>query len=57
MVDDARAQMDGDLDLEKLMVDKVIATPSALELVEFLKQPCGTVMFHPRGGCDNSAAN
>lgn len=57
MVDDARAQMDGDLDLEKLMVDKVIATPSALELVEFLKQPCGTVTFHPRGGCDNSAAN
>lgn len=40
------------------MVDKVIATPAALELVEFLKQKYGTVMFHQSGGCcDNSAAN
>jgi uncharacterized protein (DUF779 family) len=40
------------------MVDKVIATPAALELVEFLKQKHGTVMFHQSGGCcDNSAAN
>jgi uncharacterized protein (DUF779 family) len=40
------------------MVDKVIATPAALELVEFLKQKNGTVMFHQSGGCcDNSAAN
>ena len=40
------------------MVDKVTATPAALELVEFLKQKYGTVMFHQSGGCcDNSAAN
>ena len=40
------------------MVEKVIATPTALELVEFLKQKYGTVMFHQSGGCcDNSAAN
>jgi uncharacterized protein (DUF779 family) len=40
------------------MVDKVIATPAALELIEFLKQKHGTVMFHQSGGCcDNSAAN
>ena len=40
------------------MVDKVIATPEALELVEFLKKKHGTVMFHQSGGCcDNSAAN
>ena len=40
------------------MVEKVIATPAALELVEFLKQKYGTVMFHQSGGCcDNSAAN
>jgi uncharacterized protein (DUF779 family) len=44
--------------LENLMVDKVIATPAALELVESLKQKYGTVMFHQSGGCcDNSAAN
>ena len=40
------------------MVDKVIATPAALELVEFLKQKHGAMMFHQSGGCcDNSAAN
>jgi uncharacterized protein (DUF779 family) len=40
------------------MVDKVIATPAALELVEFLKQKHGALMFHQSGGCcDNSAAN
>ena len=40
------------------MVEKVIATPAALELVEFLQQKYGTVMFHQSGGCcDNSAAN
>lgn len=40
------------------MVDKVIATPAALELVAFLQQKHGTVMFHQSGGCcDNSAAN
>jgi hypothetical protein len=40
------------------MVDKVIATAAALELVEFLQKKYGTVMFHQSGGCcDNSAAN
>lgn len=40
------------------MVEKVVATAAALELVEFLKQKYGTVMFHQSGGCcDNSAAN
>lgn len=40
------------------MVEKVIATPAALELVDFLRQKYGTVMFHQSGGCcDNSAAN
>jgi len=40
------------------MVDKVIATPEALELIEFLKNKHGPVMFHQSGGCcDNSAAN
>jgi uncharacterized protein (DUF779 family) len=41
-----------------MMVDKVVATPAALELVEFLKKKHGTLMFHQSGGCcDNSAAN
>jgi len=40
------------------MVEKVIATPAALELVAFLKEKHGTLMFHQSGGCcDNSAAN
>jgi uncharacterized protein len=40
------------------MVDKVIATPAAVELIEQLKQKHGPVMFHQSGGCcDNSAAN
>ncbi|OIQ74829.1 hypothetical protein GALL_435130 [mine drainage metagenome] len=41
------------------MVDKVIATPAALELVAFLKRKHGpNWMFHQSGGCcDNSAAN
>ena len=40
------------------MVEKVIATPAALELIEFLKQKHGALMFHQSGGCcDNSAAN
>jgi uncharacterized protein len=44
--------------LEILMVEKVVATAAALELVGFLKQKYGTVMFHQSGGCcDNSAAN
>ena len=41
------------------MVDKVIATPAALELVAFLQTKHGPdLMFHQSGGCcDNSAAN
>jgi uncharacterized protein (DUF779 family) len=40
------------------MVDKVIATPAALELIESLRSKHGPVMFHQSGGCcDNSAAN
>ncbi len=40
------------------MVEKVIATEAALELIEFLKQKHGVLMFHQSGGCcDNSAAN
>jgi hypothetical protein len=40
------------------MVDKVIATQAALDLVVFLKQKYGMLMFHQSGGCcDNSAAN
>jgi uncharacterized protein (DUF779 family) len=40
------------------MVDKVVATAAALELIESLKLKHGPVMFHQSGGCcDNSAAN
>ncbi|WP_127806360.1 DUF779 domain-containing protein [Hydrogenophaga sp. NH-16] len=41
------------------MVEKVVATPAALELIEFLKAKHGPgLMFHQSGGCcDNSAAN
>ncbi len=40
------------------MVDKVIATPAAIELIEQLKAKHGPVMFHQSGGCcDNCAAN
>jgi uncharacterized protein (DUF779 family) len=41
------------------MVDKVVATSAALELVAFLKAKHGPeLMFHQSGGCcDNSAAN
>jgi len=41
------------------MVDKVIATPAALELVAQLQAQHGPqLMFHQSGGCcDNSAAN
>lgn len=41
------------------MVEKVIATPAALELIERLKSRHGPgLMFHQSGGCcDNSAAN
>jgi uncharacterized protein len=40
------------------MVERVIATPAALELIELLKKKYGQLMFHQSGGCcDNSAAN
>ena len=41
------------------MVEKVIATPAALELIEPLKGKHGPeLIFHQSGGCcDNSAAN
>jgi uncharacterized protein len=41
------------------MVDKVVATPAALELIACLKGKHGDgLMFHQSGGCcDNSAAN
>ena len=41
------------------MVDRVIATPSALEFIEFLKKKHNSsLMFYQSGGCcDNSAAN
>jgi hypothetical protein len=41
------------------MVEKVIATPAALELLALLKTRHGPdLMFHQSGGCcDNSAAN
>ena len=41
------------------MVEKVVATPAALELIEVLKTQHGpSLMFHQSGGCcDNSAAN
>jgi uncharacterized protein (DUF779 family) len=40
------------------MVERVVATPAALELIEHLRQKHGELMFHQSGGCcDNSAAN
>ena len=41
------------------MVDRVLATPAALELIAELKAEYGPeLMFHQSGGCcDNSAAN
>jgi uncharacterized protein len=41
------------------MVEKVIATPAAVELIRFLKTKHGPqLMFHQSGGCcDGSAAN
>lgn len=40
------------------MVEKVIATAAAQELIEELKREHGAMMFHQSGGCcDNSAAN
>jgi hypothetical protein len=40
------------------MVEKVIATQAALDLIEKLSKKHGDLFFHQSGGCcDNSAAN
>jgi uncharacterized protein (DUF779 family) len=40
------------------MVERVVATPAALDLIEHLKRRHGALIFHQSGGCcDNSAAN
>jgi uncharacterized protein (DUF779 family) len=40
------------------MVERVVATPEALVLIEEMKSQYGDVLFHQSGGCcDNSAAN
>jgi uncharacterized protein (DUF779 family) len=40
------------------MVERVVATPEALALIEEMKSHYGEVLFHQSGGCcDNSAAN
>lgn len=40
------------------MVDRVIATPAALALIDEMKARHGAILFHQSGGCcDNSAAN
>jgi len=40
------------------MVERVVATPEALALIDELKAQHGELMFHQSGGCcDNSAAN
>ena len=40
------------------MVERVVATPEALVLIEAMKSQHGEVLFHQSGGCcDNSAAN
>jgi len=40
------------------MVDRVIATDAALDLIGVLKKKYGSFFFHQSGGCcDNSAAN
>jgi uncharacterized protein (DUF779 family) len=40
------------------MVERVVATPEALSLIEEMRSQHGEVLFHQSGGCcDNSAAN
>ena len=40
------------------MIERVVATKEALELIEQLKAEHGELLFHQSGGCcDNSAAN
>ncbi len=39
-------------------MEKVVATPAALELIDLLRRKYGPIFFHQSGGCcDNSAAN
>ena len=38
------------------MVERVLATPGALELIEQLKQKHGPLMFHQSGGCCDGSA-
>src|ERR1043165_1242938 len=38
------------------MVERVLATPRALELIEQLKQKRGPLMFHQSGGCCDGSA-
>jgi uncharacterized protein (DUF779 family) len=38
------------------MVERVLATPRALELIEQLKQKHGPLMFHQSGGCCDGSA-
>ena len=38
------------------MVERVLATPGALELIERLKQKHGPLMFHQSGGCCDGSA-
>lgn len=38
------------------MVERVVATPAALELIETLKAQHGPLMFHQSGGCCDGSA-
>ncbi|MBT2569924.1 DUF779 domain-containing protein [Planococcus sp. ISL-110] len=38
------------------MVERVIATDAAIELIELLKEKHGPVMFHQSGGCCDGSA-
>jgi uncharacterized protein (DUF779 family) len=38
------------------MVERVLATPKALQLIELLKQKHGPLMFHQSGGCCDGSA-
>jgi uncharacterized protein (DUF779 family) len=40
----------------KIMVERVLATPQALALIEQLKQKHGPLMFHQSGGCCDGSA-
>src|SRR4030095_9815955 len=46
----------GALRYSELMVERVLATPGALELIERLKQKHGPLMFHQSGGCCDGSA-